>query len=62
MGSTPVRAAAVERALAGGAAAHEAAQSADEGTSPSEDLNASADYRRHLARVLVGRALVEAGA
>jgi carbon-monoxide dehydrogenase medium subunit len=62
MGSTPVRAAAVERALAGGATAREAAQSADEGTSPSADFNASEDYRRHLARVLTGRALTEAGA
>jgi carbon-monoxide dehydrogenase medium subunit len=35
---------------------------ADEGTEPSADLNASAEYRRHLARVLVGRALTEAAA
>ena len=31
-----------------------------EGTSPSSDLHASADYRTHLARVLTGRALTAA--
>jgi carbon-monoxide dehydrogenase medium subunit len=62
MGSTPLRAAAAEAALASGAAAADAAAVADEGTDPSADLNASADYRRHLARVLVGRALAEAAA
>ena len=61
MGSTPLRAAAVEAALASGASAAEAADVAAEGTEPSEDLNASAEYRRHLARVLVRRALEEAG-
>ena len=49
-----------DRALAGGASDAEAAAVADQGTEPSADLNASADYRRHLARVLVGRALAEA--
>ena len=62
MGSTPIRAAAVEAALASGASAAEAAAHADEGTSPSSDLNASEDYRRHLAHVLVRRGLEEAGA
>lgn len=60
MGSTPLRAQAVEDALAGGASADEAAGHADEGTEPIADLNASVDYRRHLARVLVRRALDEA--
>ena len=32
-------------------------RTADEGTEPPSDLNASPEYRRHLARVLVGRAL-----
>jgi len=62
MGSTPIRATAVEAALASGASAAEAAAHADEGTSPSSDLNASEDYRRHLAHVLVRRGLEEAGA
>jgi carbon-monoxide dehydrogenase medium subunit len=62
MGSTPLRATAVEQALAGGASVADAAQLADQGTEPSADLNASAEYRRHLARVLVRRALEAAGA
>ena len=33
-----------------------------EGASPSADLNASVEYREHLARVLVRRALEQAGA
>jgi carbon-monoxide dehydrogenase medium subunit len=57
MGPTPLRAAAVETALADGASAGEAAQQAADGTDPPADLNASAEYRAHLARVLVGRAL-----
>jgi aerobic carbon-monoxide dehydrogenase medium subunit len=62
MGSTPRRASAVEAAMAAGASAAEAASVADEGTEPSADLNASEDFRRHLARVLTRRALEEAGA
>ncbi len=61
MGSTPVRAAAAEAALADGASLTDAAAVADEGTEPTADLNASEEYRRHLARVLVRRALEEAG-
>jgi carbon-monoxide dehydrogenase medium subunit len=57
MGSTPVRAHAVEAALRAGAAAGEAAQLADRDTEPTSDLNASEEFRRHLAQVLVGRAL-----
>jgi carbon-monoxide dehydrogenase medium subunit len=57
MGSTPLRATAVEQALADGATAADAAEHAAEGTDPSADLNASAEYREHLARVLVRRAL-----
>ena len=59
MGSVPLRAAATEAALVGGASAADAAAVADEGTDPAADLNASVDYRRHLARVLTGRALTE---
>ncbi len=57
MGSTPLRASGVEQALAQGASAADAAQAAPEGTEPPSDLNASPEYRRHLARVLVRRAL-----
>jgi len=64
MGTVPVRAHAVESAAAGAAASRaalaDAASHADEGTSPPDDLRAKADYRRHLARVLTGRALAAA--
>jgi aerobic carbon-monoxide dehydrogenase medium subunit len=62
MGSTPLRATAAESALAGASAdsVAEATQSADEGTSPSSDIAASSEYRRHLARVLSRRAIEEA--
>jgi len=62
MGATPLRAAAVEDALRAGASAADAAARADEGTEPTADLNASPDFRRHLARVLVRRALETASA
>jgi aerobic carbon-monoxide dehydrogenase medium subunit len=62
MGSTPLRASAAETALSGADASSiaEAMQNADEGTSPSSDIAASAEYRRHLARVLARRAVEEA--
>lgn len=60
MASTPMRAAGVERALADGTSPAQAAAHAAEGTNPVSDINASAAYREHLARVLVGRALTEA--
>ena len=62
MGQTPLRAAAVEVALAGAPrdAVGQAAQKADEGTDPPSDTWATADFRRHLARVLTGRAVEEA--
>jgi aerobic carbon-monoxide dehydrogenase medium subunit len=64
MGSTPLRATAAEDALRGkGAdAIAAAAEQAAEGTDPPGDLNASPDYKRHLARVLTRRALEEAAA
>jgi carbon-monoxide dehydrogenase medium subunit len=60
MGPTPVRALAVEHALRAGGATLQAAELAAEGTEPPSDATTSADYRRHLARVLVARALDEA--
>jgi carbon-monoxide dehydrogenase medium subunit len=60
MGSTPVRATATEAALASGATVADAAAVAAEGTDPPADVNASTDFRRHLATVLVRRALEEA--
>jgi carbon-monoxide dehydrogenase medium subunit len=64
MGSTPLRARAVEEALRGQPLNAEtiakAAEQAAEGTDPPADLNASADYKRHLARVLCKRALQDA--
>jgi len=59
MGSAPMRHGGVESALAGGGGA-DAASVAGDDTDPPEDLNADADYRRHLARVLVGRGIAEA--
>ncbi len=60
MGGTPLRAAAVEAALAGGASPADAAAHAAEGTSAADDIRATRAYREHLARVLVSRALTEA--
>ena len=62
MGSTPLRATAAESALSSADAPSvaEATQNADEGTSPSSDIAASSEYRRHLARVLSRRAVEEA--
>jgi carbon-monoxide dehydrogenase medium subunit len=57
MGSTPLRAAGVEAALAQGASISDAAEHAPDGAEPSADLNASVEYREHLARVLTRRAL-----
>ncbi len=64
MGSTPLRAKAVEAALVGRPATDEAVREAvaavTEGTNPPSDLNGDADYRRHLATVLTRRAVLAA--
>ncbi|HEY4827299.1 MAG TPA: xanthine dehydrogenase family protein subunit M [Solirubrobacteraceae bacterium] len=61
MSSVPLRAPAVEEALRGQPANAEsiarAAEQAAEGTNPPADLNASSEYKRHLARVMCRRAL-----
>jgi carbon-monoxide dehydrogenase medium subunit len=61
MASTPVRATAVESALRDGASIADAAAHAAADLDPPGDLNATPEYRRHLATVLVRRALEEAG-
>ena len=63
MGSTPVRASGVESALAGASdvgTVKAAAARAGEATSPPSDIHGSAEYRRHLAGVLTGRAVAAA--
>ena len=60
MGSTPILASSVSSALAGGASVVDAAQLAADDAEPQADLNASTEYRTHLAKVLVRRALEEA--
>jgi carbon-monoxide dehydrogenase medium subunit len=57
MGATPLRVLGVEEALANGAGAAEAASRSAEGTEPPSDVVASSEYRAHLARVYVQRAL-----
>jgi carbon-monoxide dehydrogenase medium subunit len=54
---TPVRASGVEQALASGASPSEAARNATQGLDPTSDLRGSAEYKRHLATVLVQRAV-----
>jgi aerobic carbon-monoxide dehydrogenase medium subunit len=64
MGSTPLRANAVEDALRGQELSPEniakAAELAAEGTRPAGDLNASTEYKQHLVRVLTRRAITDA--
>jgi len=64
MGATPLRASATEEALRGQSLSPEsiaaAAEQAAEGTNPPGDLNATPDYKKHLARVLTHRALTAA--
>ena len=60
MGPRPVRATAAEQALKTPEDIAAAAEASLEGTDPPSDTQGSAEYRRHLAKVLVQRALVEA--
>ncbi|MGA0970420.1 MAG: FAD binding domain-containing protein [Ilumatobacteraceae bacterium] len=62
MGSVPVLAGAVSAAIASGADVADAAALAADDADPQADLNASVEYRQHLARVLTGRALSAASA
>ncbi len=62
--ATPVRATAMEQALAGGDLSEQAVRTAAAGLGaslePPSDVHASADYRRHLAEVSAVRAVLKA--
>jgi carbon-monoxide dehydrogenase medium subunit len=64
MGSVPLRATAAEDALRGQELSDQniakAADQAAEGTNPPSDLNATTEYKQHLARVLTRRAIKDA--
>jgi len=66
MGPRPFRATEVEHFIEGRSVSENsfasAAERAAEGASPPDDLNGSAEYRSHLARVLTARALAAAAA
>ena len=62
MASVPVLATSVGSAIASGASIEDAAEQAAAEADPQADLNASVEYRQHLARVLTRRALEEASA
>ena len=62
MGSTPILATSVSEALKSGASVADAAEQAATEAEPQDDLNASSEYRVHLAKVLVRRALEKASA
>ncbi len=59
MGATPVLATSVANAISSGASVADAAELAATDADPQKDLNASVEYRVHLAKVLVRRALEE---
>jgi len=60
MGGTPLRAKAVEDALASGSSAADAAALVAEGAEPPSDQAGSSEYRAHLAQVIARRALEQA--
>ena len=62
MGSTPILATSVAAAIASGASVADAAEQAAAEADPQSDLNATPEYRVHLAKVLVRRALETASA
>jgi carbon-monoxide dehydrogenase medium subunit len=62
MGATPVLATSVAAAIASGASVADAAEQAAADSDPQADLNASIEYRQHLAKVLTRRALDAASA
>ena len=62
LGSAPVRASRFEELLNGGGSLDDAAREAGAGTEPIDDLDGSAEYKRHLAGVLAKRAVEAARA
>jgi carbon-monoxide dehydrogenase medium subunit len=63
VGTTPIRARSAEAALVGAAdaaAIAAASESAADGTAPTTDIHADAEYRNHLTRVLTKRAVQKA--
>lgn len=64
VGARPMRAGAVEQALTGQPATadtvRQAAQLSDQGLEPGGELGGSPDYKKHLAKVMTERALLEA--
>ena len=62
MGSTPILATSVAAAISGGASPADAAEQATAEAEAQADLNASVEYREHLAKVLTRRALEAASA
>jgi carbon-monoxide dehydrogenase medium subunit len=62
VGTKPVRATGVEQALASGASPEEAAKKAADGLTPSGDIRATPEYKKHLAQVLTRRAIEQAKA
>ncbi len=60
MGAAPIRANEAERLLLETGDISAAAGAADAGTTPTSDTFASDEFRRHLAKVLTGRAVTEA--
>jgi carbon-monoxide dehydrogenase medium subunit len=62
LGSRPVRATGFEEVVNGGGSLEEAAARAGDGTTPLDDLDGSAEYKRHLAGVLARRAVEAARA
>ncbi len=62
LGPTPRRGTAVERAIAGGGTAEDAAAQSGQDIEPTSDVRGSAEYKRHLTAVLTARALRQAAA
>lgn len=60
MSSKPHLAVAATQALANNASASDVVAAVNDGAHPQEDLNATVEYRQHLARVLTQRALQSA--